>query len=170
MLQNATQNSLELIDDPKAAAVDEIAAKLGLCKVCIGYLVLFLNVTLIQQCLTLCLWRSGGLDLFRPAVRRHEDRNCPLHQKQGEDVAPPSSSASTHWTCYFLSCSLLTLVSVRIHTTWAQKSASQPAISRTFIQTRADSLGTAILAPNLWLYWRLVGFAAVVIVVRKSVT
>uniref|UniRef100_A0A674MYC1 Nuclear protein localization protein 4 homolog n=1 Tax=Takifugu rubripes TaxID=31033 RepID=A0A674MYC1_TAKRU len=31
--QNATQNSLELIDDPKAAAVDEIAAKLGLCKV-----------------------------------------------------------------------------------------------------------------------------------------
>lgn len=33
VLQNATQNSLELIDDPKAAAVDEIAAKLGLCKV-----------------------------------------------------------------------------------------------------------------------------------------
>uniref|UniRef100_A0A8D0D736 Nuclear protein localization protein 4 homolog n=1 Tax=Sander lucioperca TaxID=283035 RepID=A0A8D0D736_SANLU len=31
--QNATQNSLELVDDPKAAAVDEIAAKLGLCKV-----------------------------------------------------------------------------------------------------------------------------------------
>uniref|UniRef100_A0A3Q4ARA7 Nuclear protein localization protein 4 homolog n=1 Tax=Mola mola TaxID=94237 RepID=A0A3Q4ARA7_MOLML len=31
--QNATQNSLELIDDPKAAAVDEIAAKLGLYKV-----------------------------------------------------------------------------------------------------------------------------------------
>lgn len=33
VFQNATQNSLELIDDPKAAAVDEIAAKLGLCKV-----------------------------------------------------------------------------------------------------------------------------------------
>lgn len=33
MFQNATQNSLELVDDPKAAAVDEIAAKLGLCKV-----------------------------------------------------------------------------------------------------------------------------------------
>uniref|UniRef100_A0A673A2F3 Nuclear protein localization protein 4 homolog n=2 Tax=Sphaeramia orbicularis TaxID=375764 RepID=A0A673A2F3_9TELE len=31
--QNATQNSLELLEDPKAAAVDEIAAKLGLCKV-----------------------------------------------------------------------------------------------------------------------------------------
>uniref|UniRef100_A0A7N8YQG7 Nuclear protein localization protein 4 homolog n=1 Tax=Mastacembelus armatus TaxID=205130 RepID=A0A7N8YQG7_9TELE len=31
--QNATQNSLELVEDPKAAAVDEIAAKLGLCKV-----------------------------------------------------------------------------------------------------------------------------------------
>uniref|UniRef100_A0AAX7TW01 NPL4 homolog, ubiquitin recognition factor n=1 Tax=Astatotilapia calliptera TaxID=8154 RepID=A0AAX7TW01_ASTCA len=31
--QNATQNSLELLDDPKAAAVDEIAAKLGMCKV-----------------------------------------------------------------------------------------------------------------------------------------
>lgn len=35
--QNATQNSLELVEDPKAAAVDEIAAKLGLCKV--GFLV-----------------------------------------------------------------------------------------------------------------------------------
>lgn len=33
MFQNGAQNSLELIDDPKAAAVDEIAAKLGLCKV-----------------------------------------------------------------------------------------------------------------------------------------
>lgn len=33
LFQNATQNSLELIDDPKAEAVDEIAAKLGLCKV-----------------------------------------------------------------------------------------------------------------------------------------
>lgn len=33
VLQNATQNSLELLEDPKAAAVDEIAAKLGLCKV-----------------------------------------------------------------------------------------------------------------------------------------
>lgn len=33
VFQNATQNSLELVDDPKAAAVDEIAAKLGLCKV-----------------------------------------------------------------------------------------------------------------------------------------
>ncbi|XP_061611349.1 nuclear protein localization protein 4 homolog isoform X1 [Phyllopteryx taeniolatus] len=31
--QNATQNSLELLEDPKAAAVDEIAAKLGLRKV-----------------------------------------------------------------------------------------------------------------------------------------
>ncbi|KAK7919187.1 hypothetical protein WMY93_010471 [Mugilogobius chulae] len=31
--QTATQNSLELLEDPKAAAVDEIAAKLGLCKV-----------------------------------------------------------------------------------------------------------------------------------------
>ncbi|XP_005805422.1 nuclear protein localization protein 4 homolog [Xiphophorus maculatus] len=31
--QSATQNSLELLEDPKAAAVDEIAAKLGLCKV-----------------------------------------------------------------------------------------------------------------------------------------
>uniref|UniRef100_A0A3P8UQ64 Nuclear protein localization protein 4 homolog n=1 Tax=Cynoglossus semilaevis TaxID=244447 RepID=A0A3P8UQ64_CYNSE len=31
--QNATQNSLELLEDPRAAAVDEIAAKLGLCKV-----------------------------------------------------------------------------------------------------------------------------------------
>ncbi|XP_056285553.1 nuclear protein localization protein 4 homolog [Pseudoliparis swirei] len=31
--QKATQNSLELVEDPKAAAVDEIAAKLGLCKV-----------------------------------------------------------------------------------------------------------------------------------------
>lgn len=158
LLQNATQNSLELVDDPKAAAVDEIAAKLGLCKVCIGFLVPFLHLTLILQRLTPCLWRSGGLDLFRPAVRRHEDRNCPLHQEQGGDVAPPSSSASSHWTCYFLSCSPLPLVAVRIPTTWAQKSASQPAISRTFIQTRADSLGTAILAPNLWLYWRLVGF------------
>lgn len=36
MFQNATQNSLELLDDPKAAAVDEIAAKLGLCKVVLG--------------------------------------------------------------------------------------------------------------------------------------
>lgn len=35
LFQNATQNSLELIDDPKAEAVDEIAAKLGLCKVAI---------------------------------------------------------------------------------------------------------------------------------------
>lgn len=94
MLQNATQNSLELIDDPKAAAVDEIAAKLGLCKVSIDYLVLFLHVAPIQQCLTPCLWRSGGLDLFRPAVGRHEDRNSPLHQKQGEGVAPPPSSSS----------------------------------------------------------------------------
>lgn len=33
MFQNGAQNSLELMDDPKAAAVDEIAAKLGLCKV-----------------------------------------------------------------------------------------------------------------------------------------
>lgn len=33
MFQNATQNSLEMVEDPKAAAVDEIAAKLGLCKV-----------------------------------------------------------------------------------------------------------------------------------------
>lgn len=33
VFQNATQNSLELLDDPKAAAVDEIAAKLGMCKV-----------------------------------------------------------------------------------------------------------------------------------------
>lgn len=33
VFQNATQNSLELIDDPKAVAVDEIAAKLGLYKV-----------------------------------------------------------------------------------------------------------------------------------------
>nr|XP_057923024.1 nuclear protein localization protein 4 homolog isoform X2 [Doryrhamphus excisus] len=31
--QNATQNNLELLDDPKAAAVDEIATKLGLRKV-----------------------------------------------------------------------------------------------------------------------------------------
>lgn len=31
--QSASQNSLELLEDPKAAAVDEIAAKLGLCKV-----------------------------------------------------------------------------------------------------------------------------------------
>uniref|UniRef100_A0A3P9MJL3 Nuclear protein localization protein 4 homolog n=1 Tax=Oryzias latipes TaxID=8090 RepID=A0A3P9MJL3_ORYLA len=31
--QTANQNSLELLEDPKAAAVDEIAAKLGLCKV-----------------------------------------------------------------------------------------------------------------------------------------
>nr|XP_023672755.1 nuclear protein localization protein 4 homolog [Paramormyrops kingsleyae] len=31
--QIGTQNSLELVDDPKAAAVEEIAAKLGLCKV-----------------------------------------------------------------------------------------------------------------------------------------
>uniref|UniRef100_A0A3B3ZDT2 Nuclear protein localization protein 4 homolog n=1 Tax=Periophthalmus magnuspinnatus TaxID=409849 RepID=A0A3B3ZDT2_9GOBI len=31
--QTATQNSLELLEDPKAAAVDEIASKLGLCKV-----------------------------------------------------------------------------------------------------------------------------------------
>lgn len=106
MLQNATQNSLELIDDPKAAAVDEIAAKLGLCKVRISCFVLFLHLTLFQQCLTPCLWRSGGLDLFRPAVRRYEDRNCPLHQKQGEDVAAASSwAASSHSTCYFLSCS-----------------------------------------------------------------
>lgn len=158
MLQNATQNSLELVDDPKAAAVDEIAAKLGLCKVCSCCLVWFLHWNLIRQRLMTCLWRSGGLDLFGPAVRRHEDRNCPLHQKQGEDAAPPSSASSSHWTCCFLSCSLLTLVSVRIHTTWAQKSALQPAISRTFIQTRADSLGTAILAPSLWLYWQRVGF------------
>lgn len=43
MLQNATQNSLELVDDPKAAAVDEIAAKLGLCKVCSHCLVWFLH-------------------------------------------------------------------------------------------------------------------------------
>lgn len=42
MFQNATQNSLELVDDPKAAAVDEIAAKLGLCKVgCLFLLSLF---------------------------------------------------------------------------------------------------------------------------------
>lgn len=33
VFQSATQNSLELLEDPKAAAVDEIAAKLGLCKV-----------------------------------------------------------------------------------------------------------------------------------------
>lgn len=32
-LQIATQNSLELVDDPKAGAVEEIAAKLGLRKV-----------------------------------------------------------------------------------------------------------------------------------------
>lgn len=31
--QIGTQNSLELIDDPRAAAVEEIAAKLGLRKV-----------------------------------------------------------------------------------------------------------------------------------------
>ena len=31
--QIATQNSLELVEDPKAAAVEEIAAKLGLRKV-----------------------------------------------------------------------------------------------------------------------------------------
>lgn len=31
--QIGTQNSLELIDDPRAAAVEESAAKLGLCKV-----------------------------------------------------------------------------------------------------------------------------------------
>lgn len=33
MTQIATQNSLELIEDPKAEAVEEIAAKLGLRKV-----------------------------------------------------------------------------------------------------------------------------------------
>lgn len=33
LLQIATQNSLELVEDPKAAAVEEIAAKLGLRKV-----------------------------------------------------------------------------------------------------------------------------------------
>lgn len=31
--QIGTQNSLELIDDPRAAAVEEVAAKLGLRKV-----------------------------------------------------------------------------------------------------------------------------------------
>lgn len=41
VFQNASQNSLELVDDPKAAAVDEIAAKLGLTKVGLLLLALF---------------------------------------------------------------------------------------------------------------------------------
>lgn len=45
-LQTANQNSLELLEDPKAAAVDEIAAKLGLCKV-----ELFPSVILRFSCL-----------------------------------------------------------------------------------------------------------------------
>lgn len=44
LFQNATQNSLELIDDPKAEAVDETAAKLGLCKVALLGIVLVIYV------------------------------------------------------------------------------------------------------------------------------
>lgn len=49
MFQNATQNSLELIDDPKAEAVDEIAAKLGLCKVALFKIVLVIYIVLDQN-------------------------------------------------------------------------------------------------------------------------
>lgn len=51
MFQNATQNCLELIDDPKAAAVDEIAAKLGLCKVGLRFSSL-LSLTVPTRCVT----------------------------------------------------------------------------------------------------------------------
>lgn len=72
----------------------------------VGWLVQFLCLTLIQQCLIPCPWHLGGLDLFWPAVRRHKNRNCPLHQKQGEDVAA-SSWTSFHWTCDFTADSCL---------------------------------------------------------------
>lgn len=60
--QNATQNCLELLEDPKAAAVDEIAAKLGMCKVGSSLLMLFFDFVLLS-CLhvvrnvCVCVWK-----------------------------------------------------------------------------------------------------------------
>lgn len=85
LVQNATQNSLELLEDPKAAAVDEIAAKLGLRKV--GCL-----FSPLDACASLAVRFSpfhteivlaAGLDFLRPDLRGHQDRDRPLHQKPG---------------------------------------------------------------------------------------
>lgn len=54
LLQIGTQNSLEILEDPKAEVVDEIAAKLGLRKVRMCWI----------SCV--CVWQGSG-QLFSPA-------------------------------------------------------------------------------------------------------
>lgn len=90
LVQNATQNSLELLEDPKAAAVDEIAAKLGLRKV--GCLFSPRRWRPLVACASLAVRFSpfhteivlaAGLDFLRPDLRGHQDRDRPLHQKPG---------------------------------------------------------------------------------------
>lgn len=105
------------------------------------------------------VWFSGGLDLHRSALWGHEDRNCPLHEKQGEEAAPSSTACSSDSCAAFSRDLSSSLTSVRTRTTWAQRSASQPDTSRIITQILADSLETAILAQNLWPCWPQVCFS-----------
>lgn len=76
MFQNATQNSLELLDDPKAAAVDEIAAKLGMCKVGFDFLsVLCLTSHRFHVCIQAELYVCTYICLYSQTLIQWMDSN-----------------------------------------------------------------------------------------------